>query len=81
VVRYFFHLCDGRDTLIDPDGRELTDFTSVADLALKEARAMISQDALGGRIMLNQYIEVRDQDGKLVHKVEFTDAVTITGAD
>ena len=52
----------------------------ISDLALKEARAMISQDALGGRIMLNQYIEVRDDAGKLVHQLAFRDAVTITDA-
>ena len=25
VARYFFHLCDGVDTLMDPEGREVTD--------------------------------------------------------
>ena len=74
---YFFHLCDGRDALLDSEGREIADVASIADLALKEARAMISQDALGGRIMLNQYIEVRDAGGKLIHQLSFRDAVTI----
>jgi hypothetical protein len=38
---------------------------------------MISQDALGGRIMLDQYIEVRDEGGRLVHQLSFRDAVTV----
>lgn len=75
---YFFHLCDGRDTLIDPDGRELGEPNQVADAAMKEARAMISQDALSGRIMLDQYIEVRDDSGKLIHSLSFRDAVTVS---
>jgi hypothetical protein len=76
MARYFFHLCDGHEVIIDPEGRDLN-ASEIGDYALKEARAMISQDALGGRIMLNQYIEVRDDEGKLVHKLEFRDAVTV----
>jgi hypothetical protein len=78
VARYFFHLCDGRDALIDPEGRELVEAAMIAGAALKEARMMISQDALGGRITLHQFIEVRDRGGKLVHNLLFRDAVTIS---
>ena len=45
MALYYFHLCDGRDTLIDPDGRELEELDLIPAAALKEARAMISQDA------------------------------------
>jgi len=38
VALYFFHLCDGRDTLIDPDGRMVDDLAGIGDAALKEAR-------------------------------------------
>jgi len=75
---YYFHLCDGRDTLIDPDGREIGDAATLGDIAIKEARAMISQDALSGKIFLDQFIEVRDEDGKLIHKMGFRDAVSVS---
>ena len=78
MALYFFHLCDGRDTLIDPDGREVGDAATIGDIAIKEARAMISHDALGGKISLDQFIEVRDEDGKLVHKMGFRDAVSVS---
>ena len=78
MALYFFHLCDGHEVIIDPEGRELDDAQQIGEYALKEARAMISQDALAGRIMLNQYIEVRDEAGKLVHQRSFRDAVTIS---
>ena len=78
MALYFFHLCDGRDTLIDPDGREVGDAATIDAIAIKEARAMISQDALGGKISLDQFIEVRDEDGKLVHKMGFRDAVSVS---
>ena len=78
MALYFFHLCDGHDTLIDPDGREVVDVATLSDIAIKEARAMISQDALGGKITLNQYIEVRDEAGKLIHQTAFRDAVSVS---
>jgi hypothetical protein len=77
VATYFFHLCDGRDTLIDPEGREIADISLIAALALKEARAIISQDVAGGSISLGQHIEVLDQGGAIVHRLAFGDAVTI----
>ena len=79
MAQYFFHLSDGHEVVIDPEGQSIDDPAEVAVHALKEARAMISQDALGGRIVLNQYIEVRDEAGKLVHQLSFRDAVTISG--
>lgn len=77
MALYFFHLCDGHEVVIDPEGREIANPHQIGDFALLEARAMISQDALTGRILLNQYIEVRDVSGKLVHQLSFHDAVTI----
>ena len=77
MALYYFHLSDGHQALIDPEGREIEDPAQIAPLALREARAMISQDALGGRIILHQFIEVRDADAKLVHQLSFKDAVTI----
>jgi hypothetical protein len=78
VALYFFHLRDARDAVIDAEGRQIAELSEIGPLALKEARAMIAQDALSGRIILNQYIEVRDEAGKLVHQLSFRDAVTIS---
>jgi hypothetical protein len=64
---------------MDPEGKELDDASLIGDLALREARAMISHDTLGGSIDLRQFIEVRDKSGKLAHQLSFRDAVTISG--
>lgn len=79
MAQYFFHLCDGHEVVIDAEGKEIADPAQISVHALKEARAMISQDALSGRINLNQYIEVRDEARRLVHQLSFRDAVTISG--
>jgi hypothetical protein len=36
VALYYFHLCDGCDTLIDPDGRELGEPDLIAGAALRK---------------------------------------------
>jgi hypothetical protein len=77
LALYFFHLRDGEDALLDPEGREVADASRIAELALKEARAIVSQDALAGQIHLKQFIEVRDRDGKPVHRLDLRDAVAI----
>ena len=74
---YFFHLRDGVDILLDPEGRELDSMAAIAAAALADARSIIGDDAFRGRIDLDQRIDVEDTDGKLVHRLEFEDAVEI----
>lgn len=76
---YFFHLRDGHDTLLDPDGRDLNGADAVARAALAEARALISDEARLGRIRLDQRIDVEDLDGRVVHSQPFDGAVEIVG--
>ena len=74
---YYFHLRDGTDVLLDPDGRALPSLAVVAGAALFEARAIISADVKAGRISLAQSIDVENESGTLVHTLAFTDAVEI----
>ena len=78
-LRYFFHLRDGQDQLLDPDGRELASLEAVQAATLREARSLISHDALDGHIRLDQRLEVQSRDGRVVHTLSLADAVTITG--
>jgi hypothetical protein len=77
LPRYFFHLRDGSDVLLDPEGRRITDPTTIPELALEEARSLMSHEVLDGRIRLDQRIEVEDEAGAVVHALEFADAVQI----
>jgi hypothetical protein len=73
---YFFHLRNGVDVLLDPDGRQI-ERNSIAAAALAEARAIVAADAGSGTIDLNQKIEVQDSNGKIVHRIEFEDSVRV----
>lgn len=77
MTRYFFHLRDGTDTLLDAEGVELAP-SAVPPAALRAARDCIAHDALAGRINLKQQITVEDEAGAAVHVIEFVDAVEIT---
>jgi hypothetical protein len=77
MALYYFHLCDGTDVLLDPDGRDLKADAVVA-AALAEARAIVAADARAGHIYLDQKIEVHDADGKIVHHIDFEEAVRVT---
>lgn len=77
MPRYFFHLRDGEDILLDPEGRELDDREAVERMALDEARSIIADEARGGRIELNARIDVETEEGELVHRLDFVNAVEI----
>jgi hypothetical protein len=77
MPHYFFHLRDGEDVLLDTDGREFADIEAVAKAALVEARAIIAEEARGGRILLDKYIDVESASGAVVHRLSFADAVEI----
>ena len=76
MSRLYFHLYDGVDTLIDPDGIDVP-YEEASSRALAEARALIADEALRGRIDLRQRIDVEDAAGRLLHSLSFYQAVEI----
>ena len=73
---YFFHLMDGSDVLLDPEGRVPSiEAVAAAAAALFEARSIICADVRLGKIALNQRIDVEDDKGCVVHSLKFEDAV------
>lgn len=77
---YYFHLCNGSDVLLDPEGRDLSSRQEVELATLSEARSIISHDALEGRIDLLYHINVHDAAGSTIHTLKFADAIAIAPA-
>jgi len=76
--RYFFHLRDGTDQVLDPDGLELRDIQSVKEKALQAARDTLSHELRDeGLINLKYRIDVEDSEGVLVHSLELDQAFDI----
>ena len=74
--RYFSHLRDSTDEVLDPEGVELP-INALSDAALAAARDCMAGDVLSGKLDLRYRIDVQDSDGDLVLTMPFSDAVEI----
>jgi len=79
MALYFFHLHNGRDVILDEEGKELADLAAVHGEAVAQARSIIAADAMQGEIDMTLRIEVRDASGSIVLDMPFASAVTISG--
>ena len=79
MPRYFLHLRDNIDEVLDPEGMILPE-EAIAGAALFAARDCISADVKSGRIDLHYRIDVHAEDGQIVHTISFSDAIEIISA-
>lgn len=74
--RFFFHLVDGTDTLLDPEGQLLPD-DSVRGVALIQARDCMAGEVRMGRLDMRQRIDVLDKAGNTVLSLPFDEAIEL----
>lgn len=78
MVRYFLHLRDGTDELLDPDGREFASMEALAIYATLSARDLLAGELQkDGTLDLRQRLDAEDEAGQIVYTLQFKDAVTI----
>lgn len=80
MPRYFMHLRDSTDVIVDPEGVELS-AAAVERAALKAARDCMADDVQNGWLDLRYQIDVHDESDGVVHCLRFADAVKILRAD
>lgn len=78
-MRYFFHLREEDDYVLDEEGVELPDIKDVRQAALQSARSVIAGDAITGKLSLKSVVEVDDEEGTRVLVLPFREAVSIDG--
>jgi len=78
MPRFFFNVYDERTT-IDEVGQELPDLAAAREAAVEEARSILGDEALNGRIDLSHRIEVEDENRRPVLLLPFSAAVEIEG--
>ena len=76
MPRYFLHLRDRIDEVLDPEGIVMS-AEAVAGAALMAARDCMAGDVMKGRLNLHYRIEVENDLGETVHVTSFADAVEI----
>jgi hypothetical protein len=76
MPRYFFHTVAGDGRREDFEGSDLLDLKQARLEAVKDARSMMSDAILAGRDISSRHIEVCNELGEILLKVQFKDAVT-----
>lgn len=75
MPRWYFHLYQAGDVLLDPEGVEIADLSGVRTRAIAVARDLIAADAANGVLYLDTRLSIVDDRGAAVLDVAFADAV------
>ena len=78
MARYFFHLRNHTDELLDLEGTELTDIDAAQQIALDTARKRLSAELRSGKLDLRYRIDVENGTGTVVHSLRLREAFEVT---
>ena len=80
MARFFLHLRDHIDEVLDPDGVELVDMAAVRTTVLANARDVMSGSlTCDGLIDFRYRIDAENTAGEIAYSLAFRDAVQIVG--
>jgi hypothetical protein len=74
LARYFFHLRNHTDEMLDLEGMELPLAEDVNTEALRAARDLLSHETRSGVVDIHYRIDVEEADGGAVHSLSLKDA-------
>jgi hypothetical protein len=74
MTRYFFHIRQGDQTIIDDEGVECESLDAVRDEALQSAREIMSNDFRSGPAGVDRIV-IKDSKGDIVHELPFQAAI------
>ena len=77
MARYYMHLRDGTEELLDPEGREFPNLSALRDAVLFTARDLLMGDVRDGLLDLRFRIDAEDDAGSIVYTLPFSHAVNI----
>ena len=77
MARYFMHLRDGTEQILDPEGLEFATMEAVRKAVLVSARDLMTSDVREGVIDLRFRIDVEDEGGVIVYTLPFKHAVNM----
>jgi hypothetical protein len=77
MPRFFLHVCNGSGFTEDETGQEYADLREARDAAIDGIRDLMSAELKQGQINIASYIEIEDEDRRLMGTVTFTEAVQI----
>lgn len=77
MTRYFMHLRDGTEQILDPEGLEFPTVEALRKAVLVAARDLMTGDIREGVIDLRFRIDVETENGEMIYSLPFKHAVNI----
>lgn len=77
MARYFMHLRDGTEQILDPEGLEFPSVEALRKAVLVAARDLMTGDIREGVIDLRFRIDVETESGEMIYTLPFKHAVSI----
>lgn len=77
MPRYFMHLRDGTDELLDSEGVELDGLEAVRQNVMTAARDVLAGDLRNGVVDLRYRIDAENEGGVIVYTLAFKHAFSI----
>jgi hypothetical protein len=77
MPRYFFHVRDGDELILDREGLDLPDLESAADECRRLVRAVLNEDQFRALLTPGRKFEVVDELGRLVLIIPFRSVVPV----
>jgi hypothetical protein len=80
LARYFMHLRDGSDEMLDAEGKDFPSLDELRTAVLFSARDLMAADIRNGVLDLRFRIDAEDEQGAIVYALPFESAVNIIGS-
>lgn len=77
MARYFMHLRDGTEQILDPEGLDFPSVEAVRKAVLIAARDLMTGDIREGVLDFRFRIDVEDESGGIIYTLPFKHAVSI----
>lgn len=76
MLRYYLHVRDGVDEMLDPDGSDLPNLDAARTSALAGSRDLLAADMKTGVLDLCYRMDIENEAGEIIDTVHFADAFT-----
>lgn len=81
MTRFYLHIHNAHGEAEDDEGLDLPSLAEAQEQAITGIRSLLSAEVRNGTMNLNGWIDIRDENGSVLVKVPFADAVRIEGAE
>ncbi len=76
MARYFMHIRNGTEELLDLEGQDFPSINALRDADLFSVRDLFSVDVKQGIVDLRYRIDAHDDSGQIVHSLAFDRATS-----